>query len=59
MGQLDEVQPGDVVRLKSGGRMMTAGSEDGGIFRCYWFELGDLRQADIPRAALEQAACAG
>ena len=58
MGQLNEVQPGDVVRLKSGGRMMTAGSESGGVFRCYWFDNNEMRKSDIPRAALEQVACA-
>ena len=56
--QHDEVNPGDTVRLKSGGRLMTAGKEvfnNATALTCYWFEGGELRKSEVPKVALEKA----
>tara|TARA_R100000935_G_scaffold55922_1_gene86522 strand:- start:1167 stop:1358 length:192 start_codon:yes stop_codon:yes gene_type:complete len=53
--QHDEVKPGDVVQLKSGGRSMTAGKDvlnNAKSLTCYWFEDGELRKSDVPKMAL-------
>ena len=37
-----EISPGDVVQLKSGGPLMTViGIADGGAVRCIWFPSSD------------------
>jgi len=49
------VQPGDQVRLKSGGRVMTAGQEvwnDKAALLCYWFEGGEMHKAAVQKVAL-------
>lgn len=51
-----EIQPGDVVHLKSGGRQMTVGRtapKKDNAFTCYWFEGGELRRAEIEQVALK------
>jgi uncharacterized protein YodC (DUF2158 family) len=58
MNMDDQAQPGDIVRLKSGGRHMTAGKEshnNADVLTCYWFEDGELRKSEVPKAALEKA----
>ena len=50
-----EIQSGDIVQLKSGGRHMTAGKEshnNADVLTCYWFEVGELRKSEVPKAAL-------
>lgn len=51
-----ELQPGDVVRLRSGGPLMTVGSVGGGWngCRCFWFVEVELREATISPEALER-----
>ena len=53
--QHDEVQPGDIVQLKSGGRHMTAGKEvynNPAALTCYWFENATMHKSEVPKVAL-------
>jgi uncharacterized protein YodC (DUF2158 family) len=50
------IQPGDLVQLKSGGRLMTVTESLGDRgFRCQWFDGFDPRSAVYPEAILEKA----
>ncbi|WBU53502.1 YodC family protein [Paracoccus sp. SCSIO 75233] len=53
----NELKPGDLVRLNSGGPLMTVGQAGGqpSEWRCYWFDKTDRKQADFPEVALERA----
>jgi len=52
----EQVQPGDIVKLKSDGPTMVIGCfEDGAtepVARCYWFVGNDLREVAISISAL-------
>jgi uncharacterized protein YodC (DUF2158 family) len=47
---------GDVVRLKSGGHLMTVAAIDEGSVTCDWSVRGDIKSKSFPAAALEEAA---
>jgi uncharacterized protein YodC (DUF2158 family) len=47
---------GDVVRVKSGGNLMTVVSIDQGSVTCDWSVRGDIKSKSFPSAALEEAA---
>ncbi len=47
---------GDVVRVKSGGHLMTVVSIDQGSVTCDWSVRGDIKSKSFPAAALEEAA---
>jgi uncharacterized protein YodC (DUF2158 family) len=48
-----EFQPGDVVRLKSGGPKMTVSKvDDDGSLRCKWFDGSTLCEETFPAAEL-------
>ena len=53
-----DLKPGDLVKLKSGGPVMTFGGM-GGAFgqdaRCFWFVTTELKHASFPVEALEKA----
>jgi uncharacterized protein YodC (DUF2158 family) len=50
------IQPGDLVRRKTGGRLMTVTESLGDRgFRCQWFDGFDPRSAVYPEAILEKA----
>lgn len=52
------LKPGDLVKLKSGGPVMTFGSLTGAVgqeTRCFWFVGQELKSALFPVHALEQA----
>lgn len=48
------MQPGDVVRLKSGSPPMTIARLDGDEARCFWFvgNPSELKYGDFPLATL-------
>jgi uncharacterized protein YodC (DUF2158 family) len=46
---------GDVVRLKSGGHLMTVASIDEGSVACDWSVRGDIKSKSFPAAELEEA----
>ena len=46
---------GDVVRLKSGGHLMTVASIDKGSVTCDWSVRGDVKSKSFPAAELEKA----
>jgi uncharacterized protein YodC (DUF2158 family) len=46
---------GDVVRLKSGGHLMTVASIDEGSVACDWSVRGDIKSKSFPPAELEEA----
>ena len=46
---------GDVVRLKSGGHLMTVASIDKGSVTCDWSVRGDVKSKSFPAAELETA----
>lgn len=46
-----KIKPGDVVRLKSGGPPMTAGSLEGDVVLCFWFsEAHNIGSAGVTLA---------
>ncbi|MFA5538961.1 MAG: DUF2158 domain-containing protein [Gemmobacter sp.] len=53
-----DLKPGDLVKLKSGGPVMTFGGM-GGAFgndaRCFWFVSTEMKSANFPPEALERA----
>ena len=50
----EELKPGDLVMLKSGGPVMTYGSEEYGSAWCYWFVGKAEKAAKFPVAALRR-----
>lgn len=58
----EEIKPGDVVQLKSGGEPMTAGRfvgtpsdpQDRKFIRCWWFADGEIREWNLPVEALKK-----
>ena len=58
----EEIKPGDVVQLKSGGEHMTAGQfagtasdpQDRKFIRCWWFADGEIRERNLPVKALKK-----
>lgn len=49
----DDLKPGDLVKLKSGGPTMTYGSKEYASAWCYWFAGTAEKVAKIPLAALK------
>lgn len=49
------LQPGDVVRLKSGSPDMTVRWVSDGDAHCTWFDKTDQKTGSFPEAALEKA----
>jgi uncharacterized protein YodC (DUF2158 family) len=53
---MTQLKIGDVVKLKSGGPMMTVYSEgEDGHLVCQWFEGSDVKSASFPTASLQAA----
>ena len=50
----DELKPGDLVRLKSGGPVMTYGREEYGSAWCYWFVGTAEKSAKFPMSVLRR-----
>jgi uncharacterized protein YodC (DUF2158 family) len=55
MSEATVFEIGDVVRLKSGGHLMTVVSIDQGSVTCDWSVRGDIKSKSFPAAALEPA----
>lgn len=52
---MSEYNAGDVVRLKSGGLLMTASEIENGNVNCYWFEpSGNVKIQNFPVEVLEK-----
>ncbi|MGR3804818.1 DUF2158 domain-containing protein [Marinibacterium profundimaris] len=55
---MSEIKEGDVVVLKSGGKLMTLGDtpfNKGQHRTCYWFDGAELKTAEIHISALKLA----
>lgn len=52
---MPEIQPGQTVRIKSGGPVMTVELHTINGVKCGWFVDGEYKSADIGAAALEAA----
>lgn len=52
-----DLKPGDLVKLKSGGPVMTLGGVGGAYTseaRCFWFVGSEMKSASFPPEALEK-----
>ena len=49
----EEFKPGDTVRLKSGGPLMTVDTVNGDTVRTVWFEGTTKKQSNFPAVTLE------
>ena len=52
----DTFKPGDTVKLKSGGPLMTVNDVDGNDVICVWFEGKDINERAFKSATLKREA---
>ncbi len=53
----NELKHGDIVRLKSGGPLMTVGKTAKMLsdLRCFWFDKTEMKSAEFPPEVLEKS----
>ena len=58
-GNMDQFQPGDIVRLKSGGPLMGVVEVDGEAVRCRWHDKDGMHDRVFTESELEYPADGG
>lgn len=54
MSDTDKIKEGDVVRLKSGGALMSVAGVVGEVATCFWMTAGQLDHAELRLSILRK-----